>query len=120
MVLGYLVLKKHSGSWESKCLSDNMDGALSPQIDARQFWYANDQLYMRKAAGYTWRDYKTNTEIAKELNMTPVLDKILKYRRNWLKHINRMPHNRLPRILKFCRSSGRENQGRPLKRLKDV
>jgi hypothetical protein len=32
--------------------------------------------YMRKTAGYTWTDYITNTEIAKELNVTPVLDKI--------------------------------------------
>jgi len=30
------------------------------------------------------------TEIAKELNITPVLDKIQKYRRNWLQHTNRM------------------------------
>jgi hypothetical protein len=30
---------------------------------------------MRKTAGYTCTDYKTNTEIAKELNITPVLDK---------------------------------------------
>jgi hypothetical protein len=32
--------------------------------------------YMRKTAGCTWTDYKTNTEIAKELNRPPVLDKI--------------------------------------------
>ena len=32
--------------------------------------------YMRKTGGHTWTDYKTNTEIANELNITPVLDKI--------------------------------------------
>jgi len=53
--------------------------------------------YMRKTAGCTWTDYKTNTEIAKELNITPVLDKIQDYRKNWLQLINRMPQ-RLPRI----------------------
>jgi hypothetical protein len=26
--------------------------------------------YVRKTAGYTWRDYKTNTVIAKERNIT--------------------------------------------------
>jgi hypothetical protein len=31
--------------------------------------------YMRKTAGYTWIDNKTNTEIAKELNITQILDK---------------------------------------------
>jgi len=30
---------------------------------------------MRKAAGTTWADYETNTEIAKELNTTPYLEK---------------------------------------------
>jgi hypothetical protein len=39
---------------------------------------------MRRTAGYTWTDYKTNTEIAKELNITPVLDKMQDYRRNWI------------------------------------
>jgi len=52
--------------------------------------------YMRRKAEYTWTEYKTNTETAKELNTTPVLDKIQEYRRNWLQHINRMPHNSLP------------------------
>jgi uncharacterized C2H2 Zn-finger protein len=56
--------------------------------------------YMRKTAEYTWTDYKTNTDTAKELNITPVLDKIQKYSKNWLQHINRMPHNRLLRIQK--------------------
>jgi hypothetical protein len=35
-----------------------------------------EMKYMRKTAGYTWTDHKTNTEIAKELNIIPVLDKI--------------------------------------------
>jgi hypothetical protein len=34
---------------------------------------------MRKGTGYTWKNFKTNTEIAKERNITPVLDKIKKY-----------------------------------------
>jgi hypothetical protein len=35
--------------------------------------------HIRNTAGYTWTDYKTNTEIAKKLNITPVLDKIQDY-----------------------------------------
>jgi hypothetical protein len=31
---------------------------------------------------YTGTDYKTKTEVAKELNITPVLDKIQEYRKN--------------------------------------
>jgi hypothetical protein len=75
---------------------------------------------MRKTVGYNWTDYKINTEIAKELNISPVLDKIQEYKRNWLQHINRIPRNRLQRIPKNYRPKGRKNQGRPLKRLLDV
>jgi len=46
---------------------------------------------MRKTAGYTWTDYKTNTEFVKQLNITPFLDKIQEYRRNRLQHIKRKP-----------------------------
>jgi hypothetical protein len=43
--------------------------------DARKITAAEIK-HMRKTAGYTWTDYKTNTETAKELNITPALDKI--------------------------------------------
>jgi hypothetical protein len=36
--------------------------------------------YMRRTPGYTWADHKTNTQIAKELKITPILDKLLEYR----------------------------------------
>jgi hypothetical protein len=31
---------------------------------------AAEMKYMRKTAGYTWTDYKTNAQIAKELKRT--------------------------------------------------
>ena len=31
---------------------------------------ATEMKYMRKTAGYTWTDYKTNTHITKELKIT--------------------------------------------------
>jgi hypothetical protein len=36
---------------------------------------AAETKYMRKAGECTWIDYKTNTEITEELNLTPVLEK---------------------------------------------
>ena len=51
---------------------------------------AAEMEYMRKIAGYTWTDYKTNTGMAKELNIPPVLDKIRDCKRNWLHHTNRL------------------------------
>ena len=65
-------------------------------------------------------DYKTNLHIAKELEITPVLDKLLEYKRNWIQHVNRMPRDRLPRVMKHYSPTGRRNRGRPLKRLLDT
>jgi hypothetical protein len=55
--------------------------------------------YMRKRA-YTWTDYETNTHISKELKITPILDKLLEYKGNWMQHVNIIPRNRLPRVMK--------------------
>ena len=51
--------------------------------DARRIT-ALEMKYMIETPGYTWADYKTNTEIAKGLNITLIVDKIEEYRRNWL------------------------------------
>jgi len=84
--------------------------------DARRI-SAAEMKYMRRTAGYTWADYKTNAQIAKELKITPILDKLLEYMRSWIQHINRMPRNRLPRVMKHYTITGKRNHGRPLKRL---
>jgi len=52
--------------------------------------------------------------------MTPILDKLLEYKRNWILHLNRMPRNRLPRVMKHYSPTGRRNHGRHLKRLMDT
>ena len=75
---------------------------------------------MRRTAGYTCTDYKTNAQIAKELKITPILDKLLEYNRSWIQHVNRMPRNRLLRAIKYYCPTGRRNHGRPLKRLPDT
>jgi len=75
---------------------------------------------MRRTAGYTRTDYKTNKQIAKELKITQILDKLLKYKGNWIQHVNRMLRNRLPRVMKHYPPTGRINHGRPLKRLLDT
>ena len=53
---------------------------------------AAEMKYVRRTAGYTRTDYKTNTQIAKEFKITPILDKLMEYKRNWI-HVNRMPRN---------------------------
>jgi hypothetical protein len=71
--------------------------------------------YMRRTAGYIWTDYKTNTQIAKKLEITPIWEKFLEYKGNWIQHVNRMPRNRLPRVMKHYSQTGS-----PLKRLMDT
>ena len=52
--------------------------------------------YMTTTAGHTWADYKTNGQIAKEFKITPILDKLLEYKRRWIQHVNRMPQKDYP------------------------
>jgi hypothetical protein len=67
--------------------------------DARRITAA-EMKYMRRTAGHTWTVYKTNAQIAKELKITSILDKLLEYKRNWIQHVNRMSRNGLPRVMK--------------------
>jgi hypothetical protein len=58
--------------------------------------------------------------IVKELKISPILDRLLKYERNWIHHVNRMPRNRLPRVMKHYFPTGRRNYDRSLKILLDT
>jgi hypothetical protein len=44
----------------------------SKASDARRIT-ATEMKYTRRTAGYTWKDYKTNAQIVKELKTTPIL-----------------------------------------------
>ena len=81
--------------------------------DARRI-IAAEKKFMVKTEGYTWTDYKTKTEISKELNRIPGLDKTQEYSSNWTRRVSRMPRNRLPRITESYKPKGRKNQGRPM------
>jgi hypothetical protein len=72
---------------------------------------AAEMIYMRRTAGYTWADYKTNSQITKELKITPVLNKFLVYKRNWIQHINRMLRNILPMEMEHYSPTGRRKYG---------
>jgi hypothetical protein len=81
---------------------------------------AAEMKYMRRTAGYIWTDYKTNAQFAKELKITPILENLLEYKRNSNQHVNRMPRNRLTRVMKRYSPPGRRNHGRPFTRLLDT
>ena len=57
--------------------------------------------YMRRTAGYIWTDYKTNTQIAKELKIAPIFVQITGIQEKLdTACLNRIPRNRLPRVMK--------------------
>jgi hypothetical protein len=56
-------------------------------------------------------------EIAKELNTTPVLDKIQDYKRKWTENVNRIQSCRLYTLIKYYAPKGERNKGRQLKTL---
>jgi hypothetical protein len=87
--------------------------------DARRITAAG-MKYMRRTAGHTWTDYKTSTQIAKELKIITILDKLLECKRNWIQDVNRMHRNRLPRVMKHSSPTGRRKHCRPLKGLLDM
>jgi len=66
---------------------------------SRRIITAAKMKHMRKTAGYTWTYHKRNTDIAKELNLTPVSYKIQDCRRKWMQHVNGMLVT-LPRVKK--------------------
>ena len=75
---------------------------------------------MRKTVRYILTDYKINKEMAKELNITPVLDKIQDYRIIGIRRVNIKGRKRLPRIIENYIPKGRRNKGGRLKRTVDV
>ena len=75
--------------------------------DARRI-KAAEMKYMRRTAGYTWTHYKTNTQTAKELKITPILDKLLEYKRNWIQHSfidTNLIHNSYTNYIKLSSST---------------
>jgi hypothetical protein len=60
---------------------------------------------------------KSMRNTVKELKITPIWNNLLEYKRHGIQHVNRMPCNRLPRIIKHYFPFGRRNHERPLKRL---
>jgi hypothetical protein len=57
---------------------------------------ATEMKLLRPLAGYTLYDHKTNVSVRRELQTECILDKIDRYRRYWLLHLQRMPPNRIP------------------------
>jgi hypothetical protein len=66
--------------------------------------------FTRTTAKYIWGDYKRNDDIQKELKTEPVMGKILKYKNNWIQHVNRMQRDRIPKLLKITNPGEEETE----------
>jgi hypothetical protein len=84
--------------------------------DARRITAA-EMKYMRRESRIHLDRIQNKHTITKEIKITPILDRLLEYKRNWMQHVNRIPRNRLLRVMKQYSPIGRSNYGRTLKRL---
>jgi len=74
---------------------------------------------LRPLSGYTLYDHKTNDSVRRELQTECILDRIDRYRRYWLLHLQRMPLNHIHLKSYHYRPQGRRTIGRPKKRWRE-
>jgi hypothetical protein len=72
--------------------------------------------FIRRTAGDTKWDLKTNEEVLKELKVEPILDYICSYQNNWREHVNRMSRTRIPEAIMYYQPRGKRSLGRPMNR----
>jgi len=73
----------------------------------------------RRTTRYILFDHKRNEEILEELKVEPVIQKLRRYKLNWLQLVTRMNNNGMPKVMLNYRPTGRRRFGRSLKRLLD-
>ena len=78
-----------------------------------------EMKFLRAAAGYMMEDRRRNTEIREELNVKDVNTTIRNYRQQWKDHLQRMSHERIPKIIHRYRPRGYRDVGRPRTRWND-
>jgi hypothetical protein len=78
--------KKHLRIYNTLALPTPLYGSKNWTIEARNARRITsaEMKCVRRIARCCWTDRETNTEIAKELNRTSVLDKMQDYKRNWM------------------------------------
>jgi hypothetical protein len=78
-----------------------------------------EMCFLRRTAGYTRWDHKSNEVILTELQMSQITEFIYQYRKNWKEQVDRMSSDRIPKIILKYQPKWKRNLGRPLKRWKD-
>jgi len=84
-----------------------------------QLLEAAQMKFLRHLLGITKVDKEKNQCIREKTGAQNMVKEIKQYKKKWLKHVQRMDTNRLPRQALKYRPEGRRNIGRPTKRWRD-
>ena len=76
---------------------------------------AAEMRFLRSVTGYTRLDKIKSKVIRKELEISGIEDARLKYKQNWINHLERMGNTRLPKHALNYKPRGRRNRGCPRK-----
>ena len=77
---------------------------------------AAEMRFLRSVKGYTRLDKIRSEVIRKQLEISGIQDVSLKYKQNWINHLERMDSTRLPKHALNYKPRGRRDRGRPRKR----
>jgi hypothetical protein len=77
---------------------------------------AAEMCFLRSVMGYTRLDKIRSEVIRKELEISGIQDVRLKYKQNWINHLERMANTRLPKHALNYKPQRRRDCGRPRKR----
>ena len=72
--------------------------------------------FLRSVTGYTRLDKIRSEDIRQELEISGIQDVRLKYKQNWINHLERTDSTRLPKYALTYKPRGRRDRGRPRKR----
>jgi hypothetical protein len=81
---------------------------------------AAEIIFLRSVAGYTSLDKIRSEVVRKELEISGIQGMRLKYRQNWINHLERMDNTRLPKHALNYKHRGKRDRGRPRKRRQRV
>jgi len=81
---------------------------------------AAEMRFLRSVTGYTRLDKIRSEDIRKELEIAGIQDLRLKYKQNWINHLERTDNTRLPKYAHTYKPRGRRDRGRPRKRWQRV
>ena len=75
--------------------------------------------FLRHLLGITKLDKEKNQCIRQKTGAQNIVQEIKQHQEKWLKHVQRMDTNRLPKQALKYKPNGRRNRGRPRKRWRD-